>query len=53
MNVSMVVNVVVFNNNSSLKKKMMVNESHAPTETSFVAKSHSTSIVVPARSPYT
>jgi hypothetical protein len=57
MNVSMVVNQLkccgIINNSSLKNKKVMVNESHAPTETSFVTKSPSTIIVAPAHSPYT
>jgi hypothetical protein len=42
------------NNTSSLKKKkMVVNETHASTEISFVMRSPYVVVVVPVRSPYT
>jgi hypothetical protein len=57
MHVSMVVNQLeccgINNNNSLKKKKMVVNESHAPTKISFVAKSLFVVLVVPIHSPNT
>jgi hypothetical protein len=57
MHVSMVVNQLkcrgINNNNSLKKKKMVVNESHAPTKTSFVVKNLFTPAATPTHSPYT
>jgi hypothetical protein len=56
MHASMVVNQLECCGNSSSsslkKKKMVVSEAHAPTETSFVARSPSAA-AAPPRSPYT